>query len=282
MRSTIFLVCLAMIVPFISSCTNQPSQSADAVVAVVNGSAITEDDLALFMNGGHSIREPEDARLRMIDELINQELLYQQGLKLGMDKDPRYRNQIRIMEMRIREYKRAEMARQVASIKIAAAVSITSEDARRYYAQNESMITTDLRLSILRFPSEDQARAAHESITAGAPFDDVAAQVLPAGSGQDGDTGFLHWNQIPVEWADSFFNLSRGEVSRVLHSPRLGYCVARLTDRRKNPDATFEAMSASITNRLQDIRIQEAYDRYIAQLRKEAHIIKHAERRNAS
>ena len=183
-----------------SACSRQSEHAVDNVIVTVNGSAITEDDLALFMDGGHAVRETPEVRARMIEELVNQELLYQQGLKLGLGKDAKYRNQVTIMEMRLREFKRAEMARQVASTKIAASVNITEEDAQRYYRQNEPMITTDLRLFILRFRTEDEARSAYEKITAGATFETVAGQLrsmAALASTSDWDYGYSHLEPDP-------------------------------------------------------------------------------------
>jgi hypothetical protein len=76
--------------------------------------------------------------------------------------------------------------------------------------------------------------------------------------------------------------LKKGETSDVLSSKRSGIYIMKVVDRRKNPDATLGSMGASIMNRLQDIRIMEAYDRYIEQLKSEARIVKHEERRKTS
>ena len=94
--------------------------------------------------------------------------------------------------------------------------------------------------------------------------------------------GFLHWNQIPVEWVDAVYALKKGEISGVLSSQRSGIYIIKLVDRRKNPDAALERVSASIMNRLVDMRGREAYSHYIEELKREARIVKPDERRKPS
>jgi parvulin-like peptidyl-prolyl isomerase len=96
------------------------------------------------------------------------------------------------------------------------------------------------------------------------------------------DMGYLHWNQIPSEWMDAVYALKKGEVSGVLSSQRSGIYIVKVVDRRKNPDAALERVSAGITNRLVDMRNKEAYSNYLGELKREARIVKPEERRKPS
>lgn len=257
----------------------------ESLLATVNGAAITEDDLFMKLQGGHAVSMTPEARQRALEELITEELLYQKGLKIGLDKDAKYQNAVKIMEQRMKAFKRAEMARSIRNTQIAATVAVTNEDVKKYYAEHEAAISTDLHLLGIQFPDEVQARAAYERIKGGASFETIAREKfahLPKGKAVPWDMGFLHWNQIPIEWIDAVSALKKGETSNVLSSKRSGVYIMKLVDRKKNPDAALERLSASIMNRLQDMRITEAYDRYIEQLKREARIVKHEERRNTS
>jgi hypothetical protein len=281
------LYVLALVLLIFPACKQQDGFSGkeESLLASVNGVAITEDDLFLKLQGGHAVSMTPEARLRALEELITEELLYQKGLKIGLDKDAKYQNAVRVMEQRMKALKRAEMARQIRNTQIAATVAVTNEDVKKYYAEHEAVISTDLHLFGIQFPDETQARAAYERIKGGATFETIAREKfsrLPKGKSAPWDMGFLHWNQIPIEWTDAISALKKGETSDVLSSKRSGIYLMKLVDRRKNPDAAFGRMSASIMNRLQDLRIMEAYDRYIEQLKREARIVKHEERRKTS
>jgi parvulin-like peptidyl-prolyl isomerase len=177
------------------------------------------------------------------------------------------------------------MARRVRSTQIDPKAEVTREDARKYYDEHTEMISTDLHIAALRFPDEEKARAALERIMGGAAFESVAREMHPhalPGKPSPWDMGFLHWNQIPAELTDAVYALRKGEVSGVLSGRRSGMFIVKLIDRKKNPEAAFERMSAAVMMRLRDLRAMQEYERYIEGLKKEAKITKHEERRKAS
>ncbi len=279
MRMNIFSVCVVCILTLcFIGCGKQNTivpTAANNIVATVNGAVLTEDDLYLAMGDAHSAAQNPEIRARALEELVDEELLYQQGLGLGLDRDAKYRDTVTVMEMRLREFKRVEMARRVTTTRVSASVDITAEDARQYYEQNKKNISTDLRLLILRFSDESSAQETARSLRSGAPFVQTAAAVSgkTTNTTEPRDAGFLHWNQIPAEWEKALYTLGKGQVSDVLRSPRAGICIIKVVETRNNPDALFETMSASIMSRLRDQRVQEAYSRYIRDLRKNATIV---------
>ncbi len=286
MRFELVQACILVPALIISvACSRQQieGKGPDNILAVVNGEPVTEDDLAMVLDV-HGRRQSPEARREAVSGLIDRELLYQRGLELGLDKDAKYRDMVRIMEMRLREASRAEMARRVMSTQIASRVAVSEEDVRRYYEKHEEQITTEVRLLIVNVPDEQAGQRVLERVRTGQTFEKAAAeqplQPLRAGASAR-DSGFLPWNQVPAEWADAIYGLEADAVSTVLNSRRTGACIVKLIEKRKNKDAAFDRMSASIMTRLRDQRVQDEYDRYVADLRNRAKIIKD-ERRNAS
>ena len=84
----------------------------------MNGVAITEDDLNLRLPAGHTANITPQMREQSLQDLIDEELLYQKGLKLGLDKDAKYKNALKVMEARMNAFKRSEMARMMKGSKI--------------------------------------------------------------------------------------------------------------------------------------------------------------------
>jgi parvulin-like peptidyl-prolyl isomerase len=258
------------------------SDPGDAVVVTVNETPITEAEIAVKLQqmGSHGREAGPEMRERAIEEIIVQELMYQKGQKLGLDKEVKFRNSVRLMELRNNEFKRAEMERQIRNTQVAAKVEVNDDVKKLRRAWGDDLD----RLPPAQY-AEDEARSSLEQIKSGTPFDTVAKEKSPSapkGKTAPWDMGYLHWNQIPIEWVDAVYALKKDEVSGVLSSKRSGVFIVKIFDRKKNPDAAFGRMSASIMNRLRDLRVMQDYDRYIDALKSEAKIVKHEERRKAS
>jgi parvulin-like peptidyl-prolyl isomerase len=279
-----FALFLTLLVFFACKAKDGAHVKKEGLLADVNGVAITEDDLNLRLPGDHTASITPQMRDQALQDLIDEELLYQKGLKLGMDKDAKYRNALKVMEARMKMFKRSEMARMMKGSKIASAVNVTNEDVKKYFTEHEAMISIDVHLLGIRFPDEGEAGKAHERMKSDS-FEAIVREKFahaPKGKTAPWDMGFLHWNQIPVEWVDAVYALKKGEISGVLNSQRNGIYIVKLVDRRKNPDAALERASASIMNRLVDVRGREAYSHYIDELKREARIVKPEERRKPS
>lgn len=256
-----------------------------AVLATVNGVAITEDDIYLRLEGAHGRGNiTPEMRAQALEDFVNQELLYQKGVELGLDRDVKYRNAVIIMEKRLEAFKRGEMARRVSSTQIAATVNVTNEDAEKYYKENVENLKTEFHLAMVRFSDEAQAEHALNRIKKGTSFESIAREKyssLMMGQKAPWDLGFLQWHQIPSEWRETVPRLKRGEVSGALKGRGAGITLIKLVEKRKNPRADFEHLRTGIMNRLRDEKIMEAYDRYIQKLKGEAKVVRFTERRES-
>jgi hypothetical protein len=221
---------------------------------------------------------------RVLDDIINDELLYQKGVKLGLDKDAKFQGMVRMMELKIAEYKRAEIARRVRDTQIAAKTIVTDQDIKDYYDKHVEEIGTDLHLGLLHFATEAEAKNALTRIRTGIPFEKIADEKFahaPKGKTRPGDMGFMHWSQINPDLLGTVYSLKKGEVSDVLDRSPNGAYLIKIIDRRKNINAKFESMRTAVENRLNAIKTKEAYDRYVQQLKSDASIKKYQEK-NAS
>lgn len=280
----LILGCMAAITAVGCRTEVQSGSGNERVLAMVNGSSITADDIYLRLQDRFQESTPREREV-VLEDMIQEELLYQQGLKLGLDRDAKYRNKVRILEMRLREFRRAEIARRVASTRIMATVAVTEEEAREYYERNKTMMSTELHLLYAQFDDHARAAAAMEQLQNGAAFESVAlAGSVAAGSESQHvhDTGFRRWDQIPREWTETVYRMNKGAAALVSSSTRAGTVIIKLLDARRNDGASYELMSGSIVNRLRELRGIEAYDRYIEDLKKQSRIVITDERRKAS
>jgi parvulin-like peptidyl-prolyl isomerase len=283
LKKLVLLVFVGFILAHIfGGCTDKKgsaksSETGGKVLAKVNGTPIIEEDLSFRLAGPHGGRMAPGDQPKALEDLINEELIYQQGLKIGLDKDPGYQARIARIERQLAHVKRAEMTRRVYNTQVAAKVEITNADAKNYYDKNAHQIATDLHLGVLSFSNKEGAEETLKKIRGGAPFESIARSVMGS-QGSAGrepwDLGFLSWDQIPVDFVDTVYQLKPGEVSEVVSSKRTGYQVFKLFGVRKNPKADFTAVSGVIMNRLRDKKVLESYEQYVTNLRKEAKIEK--------
>jgi len=268
----VFLVSLFFILPGCKTASKNV-QKTQTVLARVNGTPITADDVLLRL-GGHENLYDTPLKDKVLDDIINDELLYQKGVKLGLDKDEKYRSKILLMELKIESYKRAEIARMVKQTQINAHTVVSAEEIKDYYDKHADEIGTDLHIALIQFFDESQAKDALAKVRAGTPFDKVAAErahITQKGS-RPWDKGFLHWNQIPIVFVDSVYGLKKGEVSDILVAAPDELYLVEVLDKKKNPQASFDSMRGVIENHLYAIKTKQAYENYLQQLRKEAAI----------
>lgn len=252
---------------------NDPTQK---VLARVNGTPITAEDLAFRLQAGHG--GSGNDRQKALDDVIAEELMYEQGVKLGFDKDPSYHQEIAKFERQLASVRRLEMVRRVLNSQIAAKVDVTPQAAREYYDKNTDKIATELHLEYIKFDTRQEADDALKKIRGGtASFESLARSTMggtPVGGREPWDLGFLKWQQIPVDFADSLYKLKPDEVSDILGSQQAGFQIFRKIEGRKVPAVEFDSVSGVVTNRLRDLRMLEAYYQYVDQLKKDAKIVK--------
>jgi len=272
---TTILSLFLMVLLGVTGCQDKPQQSKGGkVLATVNGTPITADDTNFQIEKGHG-GGPKVTRSP--DDVINQELLYQQGLKLGLDKAPDYQALLAKLDKKPPAAKRIEMARRVFNTQIASKIDIRHQDIQEYYTKNTDKITTRLHLLMIKLDDEKQAGETLKKIRGGEKFESVARTVM--GSVQikgrePWDLGFVKWEDVPVDFENTIYGMKNGDVSGVLGNQQAGFQIVKLIESRKGPKVGFDSIHAPLMNRLRDLRLLEAYNQYVDNLRKNAKIEK--------
>jgi len=251
------------------------SDQGSKVLAKVNGTPVTAADVAFRLQEAHG-NMPQYGE-KSLDDIINQELLYQQGLKLGLDQDPSYRKKLIKLESLPAGAKRLEMARRVFNTQIAAKIDVRYRDGKEYYDKNADRIATELHLAMIKFDKREEAEEALIRLRGGASFESIAQTVMGSTSvngRKPWDLGFVQWDKIPIDFVESVYTLKPAEVSAILGSQGTGFQIVKLLESRKIPKVEYPDISATVMNRLRDLKLLEAYNNYVEQLRKDAKIVK--------
>ncbi len=263
-----------------SGCNGRPQQSPSQdnkgtkILARVNGTPLTAADVAFRPEAPHGL--PSWYPEKTLDDIVNQELLYQKGLKLGLDKDFSYRNKLAKLNALPPGAKRLEMARRVFNTQIASTIEVTYQDGKDYFDKNADRIATELQLEIAKFDKRQDAENALKKLRGGASVESVARPVMgvkPVDGRMPWDLGFVKWDKVPVDFQEQIYRLKPGEVSDVLGNQGTGFQIVKLLASRRGPKYDYAAVSAVVMNRLRDQKLLEAYAHYVAQLRKEANIV---------
>ncbi|GJM43848.1 MAG: hypothetical protein DHS20C21_06900 [Gemmatimonadota bacterium] len=242
------------------------AQSADAsdrrVLATVNGDDITAADIDELLIASHQAmgerqRKTFDYR-RLLDKLVNDRLLIQQAVGLGMDADPDVLGPVQ--ESRNQD----AMRRYVAS---AFQRPSTVEDKavraffEKYYWQIE--------LRQYSAATEAETRAALDAVKGGASMDSLAkASSLDSNRYRGGLHNLKYWADVENVLRDQCAELKVGALSEPFPF-RNAYSFIRVERRLPVHEEAFDAQEAGIRSKLLADARAEAWERFMAERREQ-------------
>ncbi|PYR91655.1 MAG: hypothetical protein DMF84_16110 [Acidobacteria bacterium] len=297
--------------------SSRPPSTEPAVVARVNGASIGAGDLEAALNtviplsSYHQNVKPEklqDLRKQALDGLIDEELRYQDAVRLDVRVPPmeveqaldRARKAYRDPEAfeRARRASGATLAQLRASILRALMIQkaygevvtsrclITEADAAAYYRENTGrfVVPEQVRVSLItigvdpsaRRPAWDRARQKADSvarrIAAGASFDALAREFsTDASKLKGGDLGFVHRGQLIEEFERALKGLGPGKVTPVIQTI-YGFHLLRLIEVRPAAQKSLADMRATIVRDLTQTRCSQASADWSKRLRAAARV----------
>jgi len=257
-------------------------EGPDKVLATVNGTPITAIELDFHNRGGHGAKPGKQQANRVLSNLIEEELLYQRGMELGLDKSPDFQRNQRMMELRAAAAKRKELARRVINQEMTKAQQVSDEELKALYEKKKSRIQISLVLAGLQFRDEQHAQEALKQIQGGTAFEAIAKGMFPANHQKQKNgtppwvIGTMEWERIPPQWEDILYNLEPGQISDVVKDKQggrnTGVRLFKLMEKKARPDSSFQAVRSALSNRLRSVRVLDAREKLIQQLKKEAEI----------
>lgn len=247
------------------------------VLATVNGVPITELDMKQLLrripHGEQASPEPTQA---MLNTLVRNELIYQQSLELGLDKNKDYQKKLSEIEAQVREFQRQEMATLYREY-VRNKATVTDSEAQEYFNKNAKMIQTKFHVwQILYRGSEAEIDKAYKDIKSGIPFEKVAARrfpKLPKGMQPPWDLGYLYWSQIPPAWQGAIDHLEPGQVSDIIRGSGDRFWVIKLVNKTVDPKVNFATEKAKIVEVLKGRKADELHDSMLAQMRSKSKIV---------
>lgn len=241
----------------------------DTVLAVVNGQSITESDVSQRMaKMPASYRQALSGnRRRLLEEMVLETMLFQEARKRGLDRD------VQVREL-LSEAKRQIMVGRLLELEGQRQAQVTDQDITEYYEQNKAQFAQPERWRARQIlvPTEAQAKDVLDRLGKGEPFEKVAEAVSqdPTKS-KGGDLGYFNRGQLIPEFEEAARALQVGQTSGVIKTS-LGYHVILLTDHQAAQQRGLNDVREQIVQELKSRHARAKSDRFVAELRKQAHV----------
>lgn len=297
-----------------------PAPAAGALlrgpVARVNGTDIPAAELkrahkileASQPGGQLSADEQKELDLRVVDQLVSAELLYQAGLKLenkDLDKqvdakiaqskgrfasEAEFAKAIQAIDMtekELREYTRRDLIiSNFVTSAIAPKIAVSEEESKKFYDQNmdkfrqeEKVRASHILCGIDTKASAEEKKKAREKaeklrkeLANGADFATLAKENSSCPSSkQGGDLGFFGRGQMVPPFEQAAFALKPGEISNVVET-QFGYHIIKQTEKTKAETVPFSTVRPRIEDYLKNQKVNAAVGDFLKELRKTAKV----------
>ncbi|MEF9475540.1 MAG: peptidylprolyl isomerase [Candidatus Mariimomonas ferrooxydans] len=269
MKKLLLMMLLAI---FMVGCNSKESP-ADSVLAKVNTTTITKEDFIKKIN-----RLPEWAKSRFkgeagkkefLEELIKEELMYQEAKKQGVNKEKEFQD-------KIKEFEKMTLISTLLKNEIEGKAKVDAKEVRDFYdeKQNEFMTGPEVKASHILVNTETEAEDVLKRIQKGEDFSKLAVELtIDKGTAKNGgDLGFFGSGRMVPEFEKAAFGLKPGEVSSPVKT-KFGYHIIKITDKKEGKPRDFEEVKTSIEKRLSAEKQRTVFDSYIEKLKEKANKI---------
>jgi peptidyl-prolyl cis-trans isomerase C len=265
MKRILVVACLAMV---LGACAKKgPEQKGGPFLAKVGNAVITEADfdkeLQSLPDYAQQMFQGGEGREKLLDNIINKEVLYQEAVKKGLDKTPEFTK-------KIEDLKKDMLAQEIFKNEILDKVQVTDQEVKDYYEKKKEDLTTisQIRASHILVKTEADAQKAVARLAKGEKFADVARSLsIDKASGKEGgDLGYFGRGQMAPEIERAAAGLKIGEVSEPIKT-QAGFEIIKVTDKKKGPVIEFERIKDRLRQNLLAEKQKELFDKYLAGLK---------------
>ena len=309
---TIIFACIA------SDALAQTDSTPDATVAIVNDIPITEADVTLEVKRiqfqAKAMQKPLDPsmmlsmREKVIDSLINRELLLQQSKAKGITtNESDIDNSIDQIKRRLEagqsfeslmvemgitmetmrtQVGQASAIQKLLEVEVYPQAIVSEKESRiffennpQYFKKPEEVKASHILIQVAPDASDEEKLAAREKIediqkkiAAGDDFANLARQYSEGPSSTNGgDLGYFDRKKMVKPFSDAAFELKPGQVSNIVET-RFGFHLIKVFDKKAKSTYEFEDIKGRLGEILQQQKIQEETVRYLEVLRRTANV----------
>lgn len=207
--------------------------------------------------------ESNSGKEKFLDELVKKEILYQEAVKKGFDKDSGYLK-------KVDDFKKITLVGILLEKEIEAKATVSEKDIKDYYEKHKEDFTpSQIKASHILVKTEQEAKDIAERLNKGEDFAKIAkkSSIDTASAKNGGDLGFFSPGQMIPEFESAAVKLKKGEISGLVHT-QFGYHIIKVTDRKMGQPLEFEKIKGRLLQRLSAEKQKEIFDSYMDGLRK--------------
>ena len=271
----ISLASLALLAASSNTLAAGPSGSKDAgnnvdFFATVNGTPLTNGLLELNVKAAMAQGQKDSPELQraLKDELINRELLTQEAIKRGLDKDIDFRDQIAQLKQTLMIQAFLENHFQKNPISDA---QLREEFDRQKKLIGEGASASQYRLSQIIVTTETDALDLIRRIQKGELFGKLAQEysIDQASRANGGQIGWVLPGQVVPQVANVIVNMNKGAVANAPIQTQGGWVIVKVDDKRPFKLPTFEEAKPQLRQAI----VQQYLAETVKKLRESAKII---------
>lgn len=262
-----YLIVLCCNAVLIMGCTPQNQSDTKTkplwegeTVVTVNGTAITEEALTLINSANRGATIPRD---RLLDDLIKQELLYQEAERKNLKNNPEISKRVALVTQSILS--------QAAMQDFLKNSPITDEAIQAAYdKQVTSMGSSEYQASHILAKTEDDAKAVIKKLQDGGDFAELAKKhSIGPSAPKGGSLGWFGADQMVPPFSQAVIALENEKYSQEPVKTQFGWHVIyRESSRPKTPPPL-----ESVKKKLQATLQKEKIEQYLAKLKTAAKIV---------
>jgi peptidyl-prolyl cis-trans isomerase C len=242
-----------------------------AVIARYSGKTLTTADAQEAMKKlpgpSRVYLSSPDRKRQFVDNLIMNDLMFEEGKRQGLDADPEITRQVDDFRERLVVQRVLRDLRK--------RPEISDEEAKQKYDANPNLYsTTQIRASHILVKDEATAKEIRAQLVSNPDsFADVAKEKsTDLGSGRrGGELGLFGPGRMVPEFEAVAFSLKPGEISEVVKT-QYGYHVIKVTERKEGTVRPFDQVKAQIKSQIANQRLQDQLDKYMSDLRAKADV----------
>jgi peptidyl-prolyl cis-trans isomerase C len=227
------------------------------VVAIVNGKEITTNDIMKFLNEMNPQTaaqfQSEEGIKRIIEELVNQELLYLDAIENGYENDVEFKEVLKTVK--------DNLLKGYAFNKIIDGIKVTDEEINAYYNEHSDMFIKPETMNASHILVEDEEKAYEiiDMINEGLEFERAAEQFSTCPSKEvGGNLGEFGKGQMVPEFENAAFKLEIGELSKPVKT-QFGYHIIKVNEKSTQGIYSLEEVRDEIEKQLLTAKQEEKY-----------------------
>lgn len=288
-KKTILIFGLAVLAALVVFACSGPggttAKKSGKAVAKVGNSSITVDDIQAILDRIPPFQRrrfaSEKGKKELLDNLVNEELFYQEAIRRGLDRDDDF-------VQRMEQFRRGILANMVKKEIYEEEIEITDADIKKYYDDNEKKFMTPEQVSVSLILVKCKKNASDEEVAKAKARAEEALKKLNAGSAWDKiveqyseDRGTKKRGGLlrnvrkglrGAEFDDVAFSMTKkGEISDIFRS-RQGFNIIRFEEKKEAKKRDFESVRGSIERQIKQEKIKNRMETIIENLRKKASV----------